>query len=500
MNCARTESQASSVGGSTRICQHPRVRFLLLLGFVALLLGSLVPHTASAHPLGDFTISHYSQLDFSSDGVTLLYVLDVAEIPTFEVLRRYDVEGDGILSPAEKAAYFQEMLPQLAPYIELTVGGERLQLRDVERSIEVLPGEQGLPVLRVEVLFEADLPADWEGAEGFYADRTYEGRPGWREVVARGGPGVVVTDASVPETGLADALRSYPEDSIDDPLAVSEATFRLATGDGTVEDGPVGSVTDQAGRVPGIGRLSSVFSSESLTPGVLALALGASLLWGAAHALTPGHGKAVVAAYLIGTRGTAGHAALLGLTVTLTHTAGVFALALVTLSLSRYFLPEELYPWLSVGSGLLVVAIGVTLLYGRTLGSRGSTSDASVHNHGGDSHSHSMPNGGNVTVRSLLALGVSGGLVPCPSALVLLLGAISVQRLELGILLVLAFSVGLAGVLTGIGLLVVYARWLLRRFSFEPRAPRFLPAASALVISIAGIALLLDSLGQTGIL
>lgn len=216
--------------------------------------------------------------------------------------------------------------------------------------------------------------------------------------------------------------------------------------------------------------------------------------------MTPGHGKAIVAAYLIGTRGTARHAALLGLTVTLTHTAGVFALALVTLSLSRYFLPEELYPWLSVGSGVLVVAIGLTLLYGRTLGNRGAPPGATVHNHGGASHCHSIPTGDTVTTRSLLALGVSGGLVPCPSALVLLLGAISVGRLELGILLVLAFSVGLAGVLTGIGLLVVYARWLLLRFSFEPRAPRFLPAASAVIISIAGIALLVDSLGQTGVL
>nr|MBA2451568.1 sulfite exporter TauE/SafE family protein [Chloroflexia bacterium] len=427
-------------------------------------------------------------------------VLDVAEIPTFEMLRRYDVEGDGILSPDEKEAWFQEMLPQLEPYIELTVAGQRLPLRDVERSVEVLPGEQGLPVLRVEVLFEADLPADWEGADGFYSDRTYEGRPGWREIVARGGPGVVVTDSTVPETGVSDALRSYPVDSIDDPLYVTNATFRLGEGDGRIEDNFPGVVASRAGSIPGVGWLASVFSAERLTPGVLALALGASLLWGAAHALTPGHGKAIVAAYLIGTRGTARHAALLGLTVTLTHTAGVFALALVTLSLSRYFLPEELYPWLSVGSGVLVVAIGLTLLYGRTLGNRGAPPGATVHNHGGASHCHSIPTGDTVTTRSLLALGVSGGLVPCPSALVLLLGAISVGRLELGILLVLAFSVGLAGVLTGIGLLVVYARWLLRRFSFEPRAPRFLPAASAVIISIAGIALLVDSLGQTGVL
>jgi ABC-type nickel/cobalt efflux system permease component RcnA len=267
-----------------------------------------------------------------------------------------------------------------------------------------------------------------------------------------------------------------------------------------MQEGAEAGVDRGSEGVPGIGRLSEVFSSGRLGPGVLALALSASLLWGAAHALTPGHGKAVVAAYLIGTRGTARHAALLGLTVTLTHTAGVFALALVTLSLSRYVLPEQLYPWLSVGSGLLVIAIGLTMLYGRTVRSRGPAAVAKDHTHGGTSHSHALPNGSGVTMRGLLALGVSGGLVPCPSALVLLLGAISVGRLELGILLVLAFSVGLAAVLTGMGLLVVYARWLLRRFSFELRVPRFLPAASALLISIAGLALLVDSLGQAGIL
>lgn len=259
----------------------PAWRLLLAAILVTLLLSSFAPRTADAHPLGDFTISHFSQLEFSSGGARLLYVLDVAEIPTFEVLRRYDVEGDGILSPNEKVAYFEQILPQLVPYIELTVAGQRLELRDVERAIDLLPGEQGLPVLRAEVVFEAGLPADWEGEEGFYADRTYEGRPGWREIVVRGGPGVFVADSTVPETGLTDTLRSYPDDLVDDPLAVTEAAFRLAEGDGTVEDSPVAGVAGRSDSVPGIGRLSSVFSAERLTPGILALALGASLLWGA---------------------------------------------------------------------------------------------------------------------------------------------------------------------------------------------------------------------------
>ena len=216
-----------------------------------------------------------------------------------------------------------------------------------------------------------------------------------------------------------------------------------------------------------------------------------AFFWGAAHALTPGHGKTVVAAYLIGARGTARHAGILGLTVTLTHTAGVFALGAVTLYLSRYILPEVLYPWLSVVSGLLVVLIGLALLYrhldkcsttGRPgITPRGAHTPACIAN---TPYAHSpraahTPNiartprafsrrpyaqppatadGSKITWRGLMALGVSGGLVPCPAALVLLLGAISLDRLGFGMVLVLVFSAGLAIVLTGIGLLMIYAR------------------------------------------
>ena len=470
--------------------------------FVLLLVPLTQTRSASAHPLGNFTINHYSRVTFAEGGVKVFYVLDMAEIPTFEVLRRYDIEGDGKLSDADKALYYEEMVPALVEYIELTVAGERVSLQAMSRSIELTIGELGLPVLRVELDLEGSLPAGWEGSTGSYIDRTYEGRLGWREVIVRGGPGIEIAGSTAPEHDRSNALREYPEELLEAPIYETEVTFRLEPGQGPAyDDDPVVSGSATTGGGFGSGRLTSIVADERLTPGMLALTILIALIWGGAHALTPGHGKAVVAAYLIGTRGTARHAAFLGLTVTLTHTAGVFALALVTLSLSHFFLPEDLYPWMSVASGLLVVTIGLTLLYGRTLGRRDDVAQGAVqHSHGGMSHSHAPPAANTVTTRSLLALGVSGGLVPCPSALVLLLAAISVQRLELGVVLVLAFSIGLAGVLTGIGLLVVYARWMLRRFSFEARVPRFLPAASALVISIAGVAILIDSLGQTGML
>jgi ABC-type nickel/cobalt efflux system permease component RcnA len=100
-----------------------------------------------------------------------------------------------------------------------------------------------------------------------------------------------------------------------------------------------------------------------------------------------------------------------------------------------------------------------------------------------------------VTWRSLLALGVSGGLLPCPSALVVLLGAIALHRVAFGLLLIVAFSLGLAGVLVGIGLLLVLARGLLQRLSLGGGglATRYLPVASAFVVLVAGLFITLQA-------
>jgi len=307
------------------------------------------------------------------------------------------------------------------------------------------------------------------------------------------------------------------------PPDVREASFTLAPGDRSVHNDAAGRTAERVGTSFGgvTGRIDALVSVERLSAAVVALSMLAAFFWGAAHALTPGHGKAVVAAYLIGARGTARHAGILGLTVTLTHTAGVFVLGAVTRYLSRYILPEVIYPWLSVASGLLVVLIGLALLY-RHLdkmfhdrkaehthvehthphdgahspgGSRSHVQH--THSHGG--HSHLPVDGSKITWRGLVALGVSGGLVPCPAALVLLLGAISLDRLAFGMVLVLAFSAGLAIILTGIGLLMIYARKLFERFTFEARVPRLLPVVSASIITLAGVGIALGALQQTGI-
>jgi nickel/cobalt transporter (NicO) family protein len=198
--------------------------------------------------------------------------------------------------------------------------------------------------------------------------------------------------------------------------------------------------------------------------------------WGAVHALSPGHGKAMVAAYLVGTRGTARHAVALGATVTITHTIGVFTLGIVTLLLSAFILPEQLYPWLNLTSGLMVLGIGGAVLRSRLRARR-------KHHHHHHHHEHDL------SWKGLIAMGASAGLIPCPSALVVLLGAIAQHQVALGLLLIVVFSMGLAGTLTGLGLAVVYAQRLTTRINFSSRLATALPAVSALVIVGAGLVL-----------
>lgn len=286
-------------------------------------------------------------------------------------------------------------------------------------------------------------------------------------------------------------------------------------------------VTDSGPMIRGVGLpseadLTAMVTEVQLRPALLAGTLCAAFLWGAGHALTPGHGKAIVGAYLIGARSTARHAIYLGLTVTVTHTLGVFLLGAIALFAARYIQPEQLYPWLGTASGLIVLILGAVMVYRRLKIIRLVKShrhDAHAHpttapNHAGDhphghghdhlvhAHSHAHPHrlpgddGSPITWRSLISLGISGGLLPCPSALVLLLAAVSIQRIGWGLVLVLAFSLGLAGVLTTVGLLFVRGRLLLGRLPAAAALSRYIPTASAIVILILGIVLTVSALRQ----
>jgi nickel/cobalt exporter len=236
--------------------------------------------------------------------------------------------------------------------------------------------------------------------------------------------------------------------------------------------------------------LSRLLHQGQIGWSAMLLALLAAFAFGSVHALSPGHGKTLVAAYLVGSRGTPRHAVFLGLTVTFTHTVSVFALGLVTLYLSRFVLPEAITPILGAISGVTIVWVGATLLYRRTVGRRITASPKGLaHDHGdGRVHTH-VPD--EISVGGLIALGASGGLVPCPSALVLLLTSVSLGRVGFGLTLLVAFSAGLAVVLTGVGLAVLYAKHWLPDRAKTAESPwfRYLPVASAAFIVCIGMAM-----------
>lgn len=268
--------------------------------------------------------------------------------------------------------------------------------------------------------------------------------------------------------------------------------------------------------------LAAFLHRQELTPWMIAAAVGIAFVLGAAHALTPGHGKTIVAAYLVGSRGTLKHAAFLGAMVTFTHTVSVFLLGLATLFLFQYVVPAKVSQVLGAISGVSIVIIGAWMLFKRMRGSAHAHAHHHHHDHGHDhghphSHSHAHPRGGHshdhdhshdhshahthmpdeVSWSGLVALGASGGLVPCESALVLLLSAIALRKVGLGLLLLVAFSLGLALVLMGIGMLVIYAKHLIpesKRVK-QNHFVRWMPVASAAVVMILGLVMTGVSLG-----
>jgi len=252
--------------------------------------------------------------------------------------------------------------------------------------------------------------------------------------------------------------------------------------------------------------LSRLLHQQALTPWMMIAAIGIAFALGAAHALTPGHGKTIVAAYLVGSRGTLKHAAFLGAMVTFTHTVSVFLLGMATLVLFQYVVPESVTRVLGVISGFSIAAIGAWMLYKRWRAPAHSHSHAHDHHHAHE-HSHDHHHCGHdhshvhvpdeVSWSSLAALGASGGLVPCESALVLLLTAIALRRVGLGLLLLVSFSVGLAIVLMGIGAIVIYAKNLLPAGAQTGRNPffRWMPVASAVVVLVLGLLMTSVSIG-----
>ncbi len=477
---------------------------------------------ALAHPLGNFTINHFSRVEVGAESVRVRYVVDMAEIPAFQALQMMDADGDGVTSGAEFDAYAARAVAEYAEAIIVTVDGARVPLETISKSVTTPEGAGGLRTLRVECEFAgALLSADSGVARRLsFEDTNYSNRTGWRELVVVPAAGTAVFDSTAFGTSLTNELKAYPEDMLAAPPNERAAEFSFTQG--AVPAGAAVLRSRDGVAVTGArDHFAELIAVPNLTlwGALVGLLIAAAL--GALHALSPGHGKTVVGAYLVGSRGTARHAVFLGLTVTVTHTIGVFALGLVTLFASQYVVPERLFPILSLVSGGIVVVIGLSLFIRRLRAALGlskghahthdhshgehghdhSDDPSHVHSHGGRAHSHLPPgaDGNAVTWRSLLALGISGGLLPCPSALVVLLSAIALHRVGYGMLLVVAFSLGLASTLTLIGLAFVYAgRWM-KNMVGGGRVVRVLPALSALVVTCVGVVICYQALAQAGI-
>ena len=489
--------------------------------------------------LGNFTINQFSRLAISERAIDVRYSVVFGQLPALRELHLADTNGDGVTSEEERETRGHEIAATLVSQVHVTIDGEPIALR-MARSSTSLPAEQSGFSLRVDVDLTGDLPpASRTSRTLSFANDAYAGRFGWQEIVVEAAPGIAVYDTDAFSTSLTNGLTESPSElPATGPLA--ERSVHLAYREGTPPPGaqaisprPGTRASERAvSRSEGNSLqratrgIVELVSAPDVAPHVAIWALLAAMLLGAVHAFSPGHGKTVVGAYLIGSRATARHAAFLGLTVTVTHTIGVFALGFLTLAASAYALPERILPILGFVSGLLVLGMGVGLVVRRwpaarvalrhrsgfrTLAPRSGPfvlaamdhahAAAGWHSHGGTWHTHLPPGGSGdaVTWRSLLALGVSGGLVPCPSAMVLLLAAVALNKTAFGLALVVAFSLGLAATLSAIGFAFLYARNRLPQGTQSARWVRVVPLASAAVIVLVGLALCFGAVTGTAI-
>jgi nickel/cobalt exporter len=489
----------------------------------------VAPPTSLAHPLGNFSISRYAGLRLTQQAIELRYLLDMAEIPTFLELQESGMVPE--VGHPSLREYLDRQSVRLQEGLHLEVNGQRLPLQGVTSEIVFLPGAGDLPTLKLGIVYRASLEVPCVDAPCHlhYRDSNFPGRLGWQEVIAVAEPGIIVAQSSVPAPDRSRALTDYPAELLSNPPQVLEAEVHFRRESTAHAASTAAAPPSLTGQTRGAGTslttprsaLTELVTTQQLSPGMIGLALIVAVGLGALHALEPGHGKTVVAAYLAGSRGTPRHALYLGLIVTATHTAGVYLLGAVTLYLSHYVVPERLYPWLGGVSGLLITCLGCGLLARRYVGaSQVHTHDHShahhhshlhthTHHHGTIDHEHPAPHEGSpaqslveetMSFRALLALGVTGGIVPCPAALVVLLSAIALQRVGFGLLLIVAFSAGLAGVLMMLGLLMVSARHVIARVQGEGRLmTRWLPLTSAAVITVFGLVMLAQALLTAGV-
>ena len=542
--------------------RHASRWFLVVFGaMLAAML--LAPEAASAHPLGNFTINLYSGLSVVPHEVHVHYAVDMAEIPTYqETQQRIDANGDGTATEAEQQAWATRTAPQLLSQVHLSIGGQPVKLSVDSARMYFHPGQGGLNVLRLDAEFSGPAPAS---GSIHYADDNYRDHIGWREITALGADGEAVSTSSVPVTSVSDELRAYPANLLQSPLHVTEATFSFEPGASNVVTS--GSSAGSGAR-PGVigGSFAALVDRSGLSAWVIVLSLLLAIGFGALHAILPGHGKTLMAAYLVGAGGRIRHAVSVGVAVSLMHTASVVALGLVVLYAESVFpRPEDVYPWLGLLSGIVVVALGAGLFAVRYRARRRAAAGATPedghgdhehdhvhqeahhddlhhnehvhadgdhalerelvgvggansgsaersalpvngvavaatameesHTHGGRSHVHPAPDAPVLSRKGLTALALAGGILPSPTAVVVLVAGVAIHRVPFALGLIVAFSVGLAAALIIVGVAALSARDLVSR-KMSSRVGQILPLLSALAIAGVGAFLVIRSISQ----
>jgi nickel/cobalt transporter (NicO) family protein len=430
----------------------------------------MAPLSAQAHPLGNFTINTSAVLIVRADEIVVDYVVDMAEIPAFQARQRTDRSGDGRISAQESASFRSDMCAQLVDGLSLGVDGSLTHL--VVRSSELTfpEGQAGLRTLRLTCVASSRVSTG-SAHQVAFDDENYRGRIGWHEVVAIG-DGATIVRSDVPSESPSDRLQSYPTNVAASNIRSADLEFRpggppRGVGEGHRPDEPANG-----------GVLADLAARPHLSAGLVTLMILAAISIGAVHALGPGHGKSLIGAYLVGSAGTLRLAVVVGTAVSVMHTASVLGLGLLLLSAERLVAPERAYPWLGLVSGLVALGLGAALLVSRL---------HALSERRGHGHDHPRPER-PLSRRGLIALAFAGGILPSPSALVVLLGSVSIGRTALGLVLIGAFSVGLAASLVAVGALTIRARHLATG-KLPAGLMRLSPVVSAGCIAVVGLVL-----------
>lgn len=528
-------------GNTYSRCIAGRLWLVSLAVWVGLFVGRAI-----AHPMGNFSISHYAGIRIETGDFEIRYLIDMAEIPTFQ-----EMQQSGITSRPDDphlTSYLAIKAREFGNGLKLYMNGQALRLRPVSQQVIFPPGAGNLPTMKFGFVYRAKMPEDCntESCQLDYQDVNLADRVGWKEITATHTQEVTLTSSTVPDHDRSGQLSNYPTDLLNSPpqdlqarivfvtnhtKALLPAPIRAATTNGgsnishghqfeEYKSGVASAISPSVATAPGTAdskieikpnlqstprnTFTEIMGSQRIGFGIALLAGLIAAGLGALHALEPGHGKTIVAAYLVGGRGTARHAFLLGTFVTISHTAGVYLLGAVTLYAQKYILPEKLYPLMGVLSGILIAGMGFYLFLQRYAGpefAHSHSSGTATHSHGNPATEHrsSKPDD-SISARQLLVLGMTGGMVPCPAALVVLLSALALHRVMFGLFLIVAFSVGLAAVLIGMGLVAVYAGRLVSRSSSDsPLIQRWLPLSSAVMITVLGCMIAVRGLMAAGI-